>query len=129
MMETSHDLGAGDRGITDQKRRPKKVVDQEVVDQIMDGLKDGQPRKTLEIAKFCGFQTKQEINPTLYYMQKSRLLAKVRFAALVNSFSFCKRVIVSRRFYSRRRLVVSGAGLSSHLAVKQRQLRRSSIQL
>ena len=128
MMETSHDLGAGDRGITDQKRRPKKVVDQEVVDQIMDGLKDGQPRKTLEIAKFCGFQTKQEINPTLYYMQKSRLLAKVRFAALVNSFIFCKRVIVSRRFYSRRRLV-SGAGLSSHLAVKQRQLRRSSIQL
>ena len=87
MMETSHDLGAGDRGITDQKRRPKKVVDQEVVDQIMDGLKDGQPRKTLEIAKFCGFQTKQEINPTLYYMQKSRLLAKVRFAALVDAFS------------------------------------------
>ena len=92
MMETSHDLGAGDRSFADQKqRRPKKVVDQEVVDQIMDGLKDGQPRKTLEIAKFCGFQTKQEINPTLYYMQKSRLLAKVRFAVVVKAFSLNER--------------------------------------
>ena len=72
-MESIHDQGINDVGA---KKRPKKV-DQDVVDQIMDGLKDGQPRKTLELAKFCGFQTKQEINPTLYYMQKQRLLAKV----------------------------------------------------
>ena len=83
MIESSHDqegdeveISAMDQTRGGQTKKPKKV-DQSVVDQIMDGLRDGQPRKTLEIAKFCGFQTKQEVNPTLYYMQKQRLLAKV----------------------------------------------------
>ena len=80
-MESNHDVEAEDSGLgaESSNRKKSKKVDQAVVDQIMDGLRDGQPRKTLEIAKFCGFQTKQEINPTLYYMQKQRLLAKVRF--------------------------------------------------
>jgi len=75
----SHDQSTLDVSVIDsgRKAKTKKPVDQAVVDQIMNGLKDGQPRKTLEIAKFCGFQTKQEVNPTLYYMQKQRLLAKV----------------------------------------------------
>ena len=81
-MESNHDLEAEDSGLgaennNNNRKKPKKV-DQAIVDQIMEGLRDGQPRKTLEIAKFCGFQTKQEVNPTLYYMQKQRLLAKVR---------------------------------------------------
>ena len=79
MMERIHDVSAVDSvgGSPAEVRKKPKKVDQSVVDQIMDGLRDGQPRKTLEIAKYCGFQTKQEINPTLYYMQKQRLLAKV----------------------------------------------------
>ena len=79
MMESFHDVRAMDDvgGSPAVVRKKPKKVDQSVVDQIMDGLRDGQPRKTLELAKFCGFQTKQEINPTLYYMQKQRLLAKV----------------------------------------------------
>jgi len=78
-MESFHDVRAVDDvgGSPAVVRKKPKKVDQSVVDQIMDGLRDGQPRKTLELAKFCGFQTKQEINPTLYYMQKQRLLAKV----------------------------------------------------
>ena len=87
-MESNHDqtgvdLGVGKNGggaflEGGKKAKAKKSVDQAVVDQIMNALRDGQLRKTLEIAKFCGFQTKQEVNPTLYYMQKQRLLAKVR---------------------------------------------------
>ena len=82
--------GVGNDGVLfldPKKAKGKKLVDQSVVDQIMNGLRDGQPRKTLEIAKFCGFQTKQEVNPTLYYMQKQRLLAKVCISVGVVYFS------------------------------------------
>ena len=69
-MQNNHNqLAVDDSGFFGKKKQEKKLIDQSMVDTVMKAMCDANPIKTIDIAKACGYQTKQDVNPTLYYAE------------------------------------------------------------